>query len=199
MATKSDIDDIMREDSRKRKPSQDRLEEVREAAKRLRDLALSAASLEERLKQIREQKRNIEMQELPDLFDTAGVTSITLAAEGNLPEYTCKVSPYYHANIRADWPPQKKEAAFTWLRDHGSGDLIKQVFTIELGMGMDKQAKAIQAALNKLKVKYNQEQSVPWNTLTSFVKEQIEKHQETPPLETLGATVGRIAKIKANN
>jgi hypothetical protein len=48
----------------------------------------------------------------------------------------------------------------------------------------------------KLEVSYSSKLSVPWNTLTAFVKEQVEKGAVLP-LDILGATVGRVVKLKA--
>ncbi len=39
-------------------------------------------------------------------------------------------------------------------------------------------------------------ETIPWATLTSWPKEQVEKIKIVPPLETLGATVGRVVKLK---
>jgi hypothetical protein len=38
-------------------------------------------------------------------------------------------------------------------------------------------------------------ENVPWNTLTAWLKEQVEKGN-TPPLDTIGGEVGRIVKLK---
>ena len=49
--------------------------------------------------------------------------------------------------------------------------------------------------MKKEKIEYSNKFGVPWNTLTAFVKEQIEEKKVTPPLELLGATVGRVVQV----
>lgn len=174
----------------------DKLDKLRDAVKQYRDLSMQEADLEKRLDSVQRQLADMTKRTLPDLLDEAGVPDITIEAEGNMPAYSAKVMNYYHANIRADWPKEKRNAAFDWLDKHKAGDLIKTVFTVELGRGEIKAAKKVQAALKKLKVPFDRERTVPWSTLTSFVKEQIEERQTTPPLDVLGAEVGKVVKVK---
>jgi hypothetical protein len=50
--------------------------------------------------------------------------------------------------------------------------------------------------LEKAGFEFENKRAMPWNTLTSFVKEQVEVKQKTPNLEVIGATVGKIVKLK---
>lgn len=174
---------------------EDKLDALRSAVKNVRDLTLEAEGLEARAKEKRATIDGLLKQTLPELFDTSGVPSITIAAEGNMPAYEARCIPYYHANIKKDWPVEQRTAAFTWLQDNGCQDLIKTSITVELGLGDRDKVKGVTDALNQLKVPYNEELGVPWSTLTSFVKEQVEKHNTIPPLEKLGATIGRVVKF----
>jgi IS1 family transposase len=182
--------------STKLAPNADKLDRLREAAKRLRNLKLEAGDLEARLESRKGEIDTMVKSTLPALFEEAGVMSIGIEAEGNMPAYEAKAWPYYHANIKADWEPEKKNEAFTWLTDHGHGDLIKAVITIEFGQGEYGTRKKVEDWLRKSKVLYTNDRTVPWASLTAFVKEQITKHNTIPPLETLGATVGKVVKLK---
>lgn len=71
--------------------------------------------------------------------------------------------------------------------------MIKGTYTIQFGMGMEKQRKAFETLLKKNKIEFSYKFGVPWNTLTAFIKEQIEDYHREPPLKLLGATVGRMA------
>jgi hypothetical protein len=112
---------------------------------------------------------------------------------------------YYHANIAADWPEEKRQIAFDWLVSSGNEDLIKTTFTMQFPRKMFDVAVWLKKQVAKLKFPGKGKEiempeavvtlGVPWNTLTAFVKEQIEKGAELP-LETLGATVGWIVKVK---
>jgi hypothetical protein len=174
----------------------DKLDRLREATKHLRNLTLEANDLEVQLKSRKGEIDTMTKSTLPALFEEAGVTSIGIEAEGNMPAYEARTQPYYHANIKADWEPEKKNEAFTWLTDHGHGDLIKAVITVEFGRGEYGTMKKVEDWLRESKVVYTNDRAVPWATLTAFVKEQITKHNTIPPLETLGATVGKVVKLK---
>lgn len=177
-------------------PSEDRLEKVRIVLRSARDKDREINDLEARTKELKAQVLELKQKTLPDIYDEASIDNLGLPAEGNLPAYDCKLEPYYHANISADWEPEKREAAFAYLDKTGSGDLIKSVYVVALPRGNRKLAIAVQAALKKLKVDFSTDLSVPWNTLTAWVKEQVEKKNTTPNLDVLGATVGRVVKLK---
>ena len=125
------------------------------------------------------------------------IDHLGLQPEGNLPGYTAELRPYYHANISGDWEPEKKEAAFDCLAKHHAEDLVKTKITVLLGRGDRKAAKKVESALKKLKVSFSRELSVPWNTLTAWLREQVEDVElETPPLDVIGATVGEKVSLK---
>jgi hypothetical protein len=172
--------------------SNDKLEHVRDAVRRHLGLQQRIAELTEENKLLTRQLNDMAKRELPDLFNEVQVDSVGLAPEGNQPGYDAKLSPYYHANIPAD----RAIEAFAWLDAEGHGDLIKNVITVELGRGDNETAKAVQYALDDLGIEYSTKLSVPWNTLTAFVREQVERYSRVPPLDILGAEIGQIVKLK---
>lgn len=179
-----------------RPPSEDKLDKLRSSLRVVRDLERELADLNEMVSERSAKILDMKMKSLPDLFAEAGVDNIGLPAEGNLPAYDVELKPYYKANIAVDWPDDKRQTAFAWLDDNGHGDLIKSMFVVSLGRDDRTRAKKVEKALEKLGVPFSVELGVPWNTLTAFVKERIEKHKESPPLETLGAIVGKIVNLK---
>lgn len=172
--------------------SDDTLERLRAAARTVRDLRRTAEDLTERLRETNAAVLDWEQRRLPDMFVEAGVDSVGLPAEGNLPAYDAALKPYYHANI----PVDQQDAAFAWLDKAGHGDMVRYVITVSLGKGEDATAKKVMAGLDKAGVSYETKRGVPWNTLTAFVREQVEKYKTTPPLALLGATVGQIVQLK---
>jgi hypothetical protein len=189
-------------------PPPDKLEKIRDAVRRNRDLQLEVAALEEALKGKAADLLRIQHEELPDLFAQVGMRVLELEAEGNLPAYTARAAPYYRANIAADWDPARRNAAFEWLarRDPKTGgpgpaggdnpDIIKTVITVTLGRGEKAAADALAAELAKRKIPFQRGLAVPWNTLTAFVRELVEDRKIMPPLDLLGAQVGRIVTVK---
>lgn len=178
-------------------PTEDRLEQVRKVLREVRDLERTIADQEETLKANKAKVLDFKQRKLVDLFQEVGIDTLGLPPEGNLPGYDAELKPYYHANISTDWEPERQLKAFDWLDDNKSGDLIRSTFTVFIGKDDRKTALKVQKALDKLKVPYETKLAVPWNTLTAWLKEQVEKHKTTPPLDLLGATVGSVVNLKA--
>jgi hypothetical protein len=176
-------------------PSADKLDAIRAKLRELRDIDFEIANLESRRSGLQERKLALINKEVVDVMDAAGVRDMTLEAEGNLPPFSVEVGPYYHANIAADWEPQRREKAFAWISKYHGG-MLRNTFTVDFGKNTRKAQRELEAWLKKRKIRFANEFGVPWNTLTSFVREQIEEYEKTPPLDLLGATVGRVAKIK---
>lgn len=175
----------------------DKLEMLRTTARRLRDKRAEVTSIEERLSEAKAEVKLIETKELVDLMAEVGVDKVGLPAEGNYPACDAELKPYYHAVISADWEPNRRQLAFDWLDSAGHGDLIKTAITVLIPRDDRAMAVSIQHYLEQCNVAHTIQLDVPWNTLTAFVKEQVEKYHRTPPLETLGATVGQVVKLKA--
>lgn len=163
--------------------------------------------LELQLEEAKKRRFELTMRELPDYMLRVGQDRMGLESWG----VDLVREPYYHANIRADWPDEQREAAFRWLTANGHEDLIKTTFTIVFPRRMFAVALWLKEKIKSLK--YPKEKlsgiqvkeiampdasvalGVPWNTLTAFVREQVEAGAVLP-LETLGATVGWIVKVK---
>jgi hypothetical protein len=175
---------------------EDRLDQLRDAVRRARDLRLKLEELERQVEDTTASITAIEQHELIDIMDQAGVPSITLAAEGNLPGYIAKAQPYHHANIAAGWPEERRQAGFDYLESQNAGDLVKREFTIVIAREDHALGKRIEAGLKKLKVEYAVKLSTPWGTLTAWLKERIEMDQVIPDLDKIGGTVGRVVKLK---
>lgn len=184
------------EKERDRAPSEDSLKTLRAHAMDYRNLVDAKATAEEQLKEISTAIQDLEFKTIPGMMDELGLPRIDLKAEGNLPAIKIEAKPYYRANIAADWPEDKRKAAFDWLTEDGSGDLIKT--SVAFQFAREDRAKAIKfaKALEAKGYLPTVKESVAWGTLTAWLKESIEKHSITPPLDTFGATVGRRATIK---
>lgn len=177
-------------------PSDASLATLKEGVRAIRDLTLQIADAEDALSRHKQSLYQLERVALPDLFNQAGVSSVTLDAEGNLPSYKATKSPYYKAAIAAKWDDEKREAAFAELARLGGAELVKTEITVLLPMNSTKLAKEVLGALRKLKVDYTVKKAVPWASLTSFVKECIEKRRVMPRVDLIGADVGEIVKLK---
>lgn len=180
-------------------------EEIMEEARRLaRDFAQLDADIEAqeaRLSEMKERRLSLQHKELPDLLGRAKTDKI------GIPELNVdvEVKPYYKASIAADWEIERQEAAFAHLEEHGHGDVIRSVVTVSFPKEEIERAHALVEHIRQSNEFGGLDpilgMSVPWNTLTSLVKSEYESAKESGEpfpmdLETIGATVGRIAKIK---
>lgn len=175
----------------------DRLQSLRAQASQARALEQEKANLEERLKATNKALNELYFKTLPDAMDEAGVTSIALPAEGNNPPVELKAQPFYAANIAAGWPDERRNNAFAWLDANGAGDLIKTELTLRFPRGELPSAQKLAAWLRQEHgLEPEIKQAVPHTSLTAWLRETVEQNATLPPLETLGATVGRVVKLK---
>jgi len=187
---------MMRADGKRPAPK-DKLDLLRKGVAELRDLELDNANKQEKITENNKRIWKMKTDELVALFDQAKVGGIRLEAEGNLPAYEVNVRPYYKANI-GELDEEGQAKAFEWLIKNKHGDMIKSSYTVTFGMGEDKKRKKFEALLKKEKHQFSYSYGVPWNTLTAFVREQIETYKKSPPLKLLGAVADRMVQpVKA--
>lgn len=192
-ATQKLLDDMNNDDTQR--PTEDKLDKAKKLVRECRDLETANAEYAEKMKSNSERINVLKTKELVDMFDEVGINHLGLDAEGNMPPYEIEIKPYYHANIKIEDNPDAPKA-FAYLRKQGEGDMIKTTYTVAFGMGEAKKQKAFESLLKKAKVEYDAKFGVPWNTLTAWLKRQVEVEKKTPPLQLLGATVGRRADVK---
>ena len=85
----------------------------------LRDLEDQVKIDEDLLKDKKSDIEKISGEIIPTLLSEMGLSSLKLA-DGSAVE----VKPYYAASILS----KNKEAAYSWLRENGLGDIIKNIF-----------------------------------------------------------------------
>lgn len=176
--------------------SGDKLDAVRNKAREARDVELLIEQLEEQIKSAKTARDNLIYKELPDLLDAANIDKIGLPEEAGLPAYDINLKPFYRANIAASWPHDKRQAAFNWLTEHGHGDLIKTEITVGFARGAHNEALSFAQDTKERGLEPEMKEAVHTGTLSAWLRETVEKGQELPPLEVLGASVGRVATLK---
>lgn len=175
----------------------DRLDALRDECRRLRDDDQEIEDLEARLRAAQARRLMRTRETVVDLMDQAGVTSLSIAAEGNAPAVVVSVKPFYSAGVPAKWPDEKKREAYDWLDANGAGDLIKTSVSAQFPREKREAALAAVAALRELGVEgVEVDQSVHGATLTKWLRESHQAGLPLPPLDVIGAFVGRVAEIK---
>ena len=159
---------------------QDRVESVTQidAAKtlsdkvlKLKDLEDEIANAEESIKRLKEQAQILSQVEIPAMMQEMHITKLKLK-DGE----SVEVKPFYSASIA----PEVQEQAFTWLRNNGLGDIIKNDITVTFGRGEDN--KAVQYAVLARGQGFEPVQKVGVHpqTLKAVVRERIESGQDMP-------------------
>jgi len=147
-------------------------------AKSLSDQVVKLKELEDDLetkeKELKELKRHIDLvsgEVIPTMMQEMNISTLKLADGSSV-----EVKPVYGASISA----AKKEEAYTWLRENGLGDLIKNEITVSFGRNEDNKASTYANLARGQGFEPVQKLKVEPMTLKALVRERLESGQEMP-------------------
>lgn len=178
------LDEI--EQDRRELPNDEALKKVSTLAKKQLQLENEVEMAELAWEQKKAELAQVRDKDIPSAMAEVGISSFTLDDDS-----VVTVKLYYSAKIDDD----NREQAFEWLEANGHGDIIKHTIGVALGRGEDEMAKLVVEALEKIGVSYTDKNSVHYQTLVAFIREQVEKGAEVP-LDTFKAYIGQTTKIK---
>jgi hypothetical protein len=138
-----------------------------------------------------QQITHIERHELIDLFNDAGVSSVTVDPDGNHPGFVADRNTVYTAKI----PDEKRMAAFQWMESNGHGDLVKSVINIIFGMQEHEKRLAVMKLLSDHGIEFYANESIHHATLKAFVKREVQAGRVLPA-DLLGTYIFDEVKIK---
>ena len=159
---------------------QDRVESVTQAdaAKSLSDKVIELKNLEdeienaeESLSKLKEKARYISNVEVPQMMEEMHITKLKLK-DGE----SVEIKKIYGASIA----PGNPDKAFTWLRNNGLGDIIKNDVTVTFGRGEDNKAADYAVLARGQGYEPVQKIGVHPQTLKAVVRERLESGQEMP-------------------
>lgn len=121
--------------------------------------------------------------------------------------YKVECKPYYKANIAAEDPEEKRARAFAFVEENDGGGIINNTVTVAFPKENYDEAQKFFTEVrtrfdNQREIEVVLEKKVPWNRLTKWLKEFVERKPlpgETKPpipLDDLNATVGHIVEVK---
>jgi hypothetical protein len=177
-------------------PQQDRLDQIRAAAIKAANLELEIKDLEDRLADLRSQLHRTLSDEVPALMTQAGCVSFTLKGQGNLPSKVFKVEPYYQASIPVSWDEGRRQRAFSALRDHNGGWMIKTTVVARFPQHRDREAREFVQAAKQAGIDLEVKQGVHQAQMTKWLRERHQSQGSLPDLELIGGAVGQRAVIK---
>ena len=130
--------------------------------------------LEQKEKELKELKRHIDLvsgEVIPTMMQEMSISTLKLADGSSV-----EVKPVYGASITV----ANKEAAYTWLRENGLGDLIKNEITVSFGRNEDNKASDYADLAKGQGYEPVQKLKVEPMTLKALVRERLESGQEMP-------------------
>ena len=140
---------------------------------------------EEHLKQLKAEKQRLSIEIIPQKMDEMGIERVDV--EGA----TVSLEPFVSASI----PKDRREEAFSWLRENGLDDIIKNDVILSFGRGEDNIAGSLMVELEGKGFHPESKTHIHAMTLKAFVKDRFESG-EPIDLDLFGAFVARSAKIR---
>ena len=139
---------------------------------------------EEHLKQLKSEKQRLSIEIIPQKMDEMGMERVDV--EGA----SVTLEPFVSASI----PKDRREEAFSWLRENGLDDIIKNDVTVSFSAGQDNQAGAVVDDLRQQGLDPAQKTHIHAQTLKKWVGDRLKDGKETD-FDTFGVYVGTEAKI----
>ena len=161
-------------------------EDIAKFCNKLLETQKQILTTEEELKKLRDVEDTLSEQTIPNLMHKIGLELLKLKDGSSV-----EVKPKYKARI----PESRSEEAFSWLRENGHGDMIKNQVTMEFGMKQDNEAKSIVDELKNKGLPVQQKQFVHPSSLRGFVREQIQDHGKDVPADLFGVYIANKTKI----
>ena len=137
----------------------------------LKNLEDEISNAEKSVSKLKEQAKTLSQFEIPMKMEEMHITKLKLK-DGE----SVEIKKIYSGSI----PPDNKEAAFTWLRDHDLGDIIKRDITVTFGQGEDNKASEYANLAQGQGYEPVQKIGVHPQTLKAIVRERLESGREMP-------------------
>ena len=166
-------------------PSNEKLTDIGELANELIRCQREVSVQEQKLALAKSQLKKVQEEDLPAALSETGLSSITLSTGEKL-----TVEPYYGASIAQE----NKDEAFQWLRDNGSGDIIKHTVSIDFKKGEGPESERAVGLLRSAGFEAKDEEKIAPPTLKAFARVEVEEGRSLPPC--FNVYVGQRAKIK---
>jgi len=147
------------------------IQTLADSCKELQAFENEIAELEEKIKHKKEQADKISSEIIPNLLAEQGLSSLKLADGSGV-----EVRKSYSCTVKKD----SVESAYTWLRENGLGDLIKNEVAVQFGKGEDNKAEQMLYLAVEQGYEPTQKQKVEPMTLKALYRERIEAGLDMP-------------------
>jgi len=181
------LDNLFEQDAEAMQVKDEDLHNLSELAKRAKTLEKELEDLERVMKERKEQYRKLTENTIPEALTTLGMRSFRMSDGSSI-----DIKPFYQATIT----DARRAEAYTWLREHGFDDIIKNTVSVRFGRGEDDLCSALLNLLGEKGFPAEQAEKVEPMTLKAWVREQVERGNEFPT-ELFGVYIGQKAIIKS--
>lgn len=151
----------------------------------LRNVENQIEDAENHVKALKQEKHRLSVENIPALMDEMGVERLDV--DGLTVERKMIVS--------ASIPKDRKDEAYSWLRENGCDDIIKNDVTCSFGKGQDNSAKNVIAILQDAGFDPATKTHVHPSTLKAFVRERVTDGKPID-LDMFGAFISNAAQIR---
>ena len=151
----------------------------------LRSVEDQITEAEEHVKELKQQQKSLSFETIPAVMDEMGVERVDVDG------LTVSRKMIVHASI----PLDRKEEAFSWLRENNLDDIIKNDVTCSFGKGEDNVAGDVVGLLQEKGFDPKTKTHVHASTLKAFVKERVTDGKAID-LDMFGAYINNAAQIK---
>ena len=159
--------------------------QLSQLVRNLRNVEQQIEDAENHLKALKAEKHRLSVENIPQLMDEMGVERLDV--DGVTVERKMIVS--------ASIPAARKDEAFSWLRDNGLDDIIKNDVTCSFGKGEDNIAGDVVGLLRERGFDPKTKTHVHPSTLKAFVKERVTDGKPID-LDMFGAFISNAAQIR---
>ena len=183
----------------------DRLESVKQidAAASLSNKVIELKNIEDEIEnaeksisKLKEQSKVLSEVEIPKMMQEMNITKLKLKDGESI-----ELKPFYYASIAKGINESdsdfldRKDKAFTWLRDNGLGDIIKNDITVTFCRDEDNKALQYADLAKSNGFEPIQRETVHAVTLKALVRERLENNLEMPS-DIFKIYAGNSTKIK---
>jgi len=168
------------------KPTEDQLEHIVALARQQVQIEKRIAALKQELADVSAEYLIMRTETLPDAMKQIGLTEFALDNGAKI-----TVREGLNANIKEE----NRLAAYTWLRDHGHGDIIKNLVTMDFGRGQDALKDVAVEFAESNGFDYTLKEGIHSGTLNAWAREQLENGEEPIPEELINVFRYDEAKV----
>ena len=166
-------------------PTEDELSAISALAEKQVNLEQAIVEKENELKKLKDEYTEVRTQALPEAMRQVGLEEFRLANGVKI-----SVKDEINVHIKNANQPQ----AYTWLREHGHGDIIKDQVTLFFADNKETVKDVVQEFVRTYDLDYSAKESIHANTLKAWTKKQLELGEELPE-ELINVFRYSVAKV----